>query len=432
MARIITQLKLFDYSEEVEKLGDLERLVIALEGIDDEALMRLLERERGNGRDDYPIRVMWNLEIARRVFQHPKRSFFLRELNRNSQLRKLCGLDDNDTKTHLVPPSRVFTYFNKLLKKHKAEVDKIFDSQVDFFYERVEGFGEETAGDGKYVDSYAKSESKKLREKTDERTENDAKFSKKEYHYEGADGKKKVKTETHFGFKAHILCDVKTELALAVMVTPANYDEKKAMKEILDDLSDSRINTMKHLRLDRGYDSKDMITTIKSKGIVPLIDIRNCWKDGEKTKQYKNTDIVYNAYGEVYYMDYVEVTDEDGNTQYELQPVKMKYEGYDPQKKCLRYSHKGKTYKIYISYDERIFLPIARDSIKFKRLYNGRTAVERLNGRLDRDYMFEDHTIRGLAKMELEVKMALVVMNGMAVGKIKRKIDSIRSLTKAA
>jgi hypothetical protein len=61
------------------------------------------------------------------------------------------------------------------------------------------------------------------------------------------------------------------------------------------------------------------------------------------------------------------------------------------QKKCLCYSYQGKTYKIYISYDERVFLPVARNSMKFKRLYKGRTAVERLNGRLDRDFMFEDH-----------------------------------------
>jgi len=46
-----------------------------------------------------------------------------------------------------------------------------------------------------------------------------------------------------------------------------------------------------------------------------------------------------------------------------------------------------KIYKICISYDERVFLPLARDSTKFARLYKGRTAVERLNGWLDGDFM---------------------------------------------
>ena len=99
---------------------------------------------------------------------------------------------------------------------------------------------------------------------------------------------------------------------------------------------------------------------------------------------------------------------------------KMLYRGYDSSKKCLRYAYKGKTYKIYISYEERIFLPIGRDSKKFKRLYKGRTAIERLNGRFDRDYKFEDHCLRGLKKTRLIVSLSLIIMNAMALGKIQK------------
>ena len=433
MANIVSQVSFFDYTEEVEKLGDLERLQIALEGIDDEALMSVLEKERGSGRDDYPIRVMWNLKIAKKVFEHPKVSTFRRELKRNSQLRRICGLNDNDNKKHLVPPARVFTNFDTMLERHQEMVDAIFDGQVDFFYEEVEGFGEDAACDGKYLDSYANNKPKEGREETDNRTENDAEYSIKEYHYVDKDGKKQTKKETHFGFKAHIICDTKTELPIAKKVTKANYDEKKAAKDLLEDMDAARIEVMKTICMDRGYDSLDMIRLIKEKDIIPLIDIRNMWKDGEGTRQYKDTNMVYNAYGEVFHYDYVEVTDvESSKKSLEWQPVKMKYEGYDKQKKCLRYSHKGKIRKIYISYDERVFLPIARDSEKFKKLYNGRTSVERLNGRLDRDYMFENHTIRGLDKMNLELTISMIVMNGMAVGKIKRNMQSIRSLVKIA
>lgn len=42
-----------------------------------------------------------------------------------------------------------------------------------------------------------------------------AKWSTKEYHYVDKNGKNRVKKEHHFGFKAHILCDVQTELPLA-------------------------------------------------------------------------------------------------------------------------------------------------------------------------------------------------------------------------
>jgi hypothetical protein len=98
---------------------------------------------------------------------------------------------------------------------------------------------------------------------------------------------------------------------------------------------------------------------------------------------------------------------------------KMRYKGYGSTRNCLRYEHSGKTYKIYVSYEERIFLLIARDSLKFKRLYKARTSVERLNGRLDRDFMFEDHCLRGRTKTKLMVSVSFIVMNAMALGKIK-------------
>ncbi|GAW92754.1 IS4-like transposase, partial [Calderihabitans maritimus] len=50
---IIPQPQLFGWRE-IEKLGDLERLVIVLRNLPDEELMRKLERKRGKGRNDYP------------------------------------------------------------------------------------------------------------------------------------------------------------------------------------------------------------------------------------------------------------------------------------------------------------------------------------------------------------------------------------------
>ena len=419
---IIQQMSIFAYIN-VEKLGDLERLKLALEGINCECLMRELEAKRKHGRDDYPVRVMWNLLVAMIVFEHKTVESFRRELARNSQLRRVCGLYDMDRRKHLVPPSRVFSGFLQSLSEEQEEVGKIFDGEVAALYELVPGFGRTMAGDGKYVDSVAKHKSKENQTSTDNRTENDAQWSTKEYHYTDVNGKAQVKKEHHFGFKAHIICDVETELPIAYSVTAANADEKKEMIKLLESslLSDeTRRRIAKHLLLDRGYDSTEMIRKVKSAGIAPVIDIRNCWKDGEATKQYKNTNMVYNYRGDVFWIN------ADGN------PQKMKYEGYDRQKKCLRYSHEGKVYKIYTSCDERIFLPIARDSKKFKKLYKGRTAVERLNGRLDRDYMFEDHCIRGLHKMTLMVSLSFIVMNGMAVGKLKNGKEMIRSLKNTA
>jgi len=411
MARIIAQVSFGGYGE-IEELGDLERLKLALEGMDDEELMKRLERKRGKGRNDYPVRVIWNLFLAMKTFGHRGVASFRRELWRNSQLRSICGLEDFGRKKHLVPPARVFTGFMKLLSNEQAEIDKLFTGSVKELKEELPSFGETAAGDGKFLNSYAKRSPKTPSAKAGGRAEKDAAWAGKEYHYTDKKGKKQVKTEWHYGFKAHLICDVKTELPIAYNVLAANSDEKTAMMDMLAKLPCDLKRQIDYLMLDKGYDSTQMIGQIKAAGIRPIVDIRNCWKDGEVTRQYKDTDIVYDYQGNVFFVD-------DRGKQH-----RMIYEGYDAQKKCLRYAHKGKIYKIYISYDERVFLPVARDSMKFARLYKGRTAAERLNGRLDRDFLFEDHCIRGLKKMRLMVSLTLLIMNSMALGKIRRGVTT--------
>lgn len=271
--------------------------------------------------------------------------------------------------------------------------------------------------DGKYINTYARRTSKI--NDSDKRAEHDATYSIKEYHYMSADGKTKVKKQTYFGFRAHVLCDVLTEMPIKIVLLPANESELKTMKKILSNkLSKKQLETMEYLLLDRGYDDTKLIKLLKSKDIKPIIDIRNSWdKKSDQTKQYKDTNIVYNYKGEVFYVD-------DG-----LNLNKMTYKGYDKTRNALRYEYRGKTYRINISYDERIFTPVARDSYKWKRLYKGRTAVERFNGRLDRDYKFEDHNIRGLKKMSLLLTLSATVMLAMAKGHIQSNHQNIASLS---
>ena len=50
-----------------------------------------------------------------------------------------------------------------------------------------------------------------------------------------------------------------------------------------------------------------------------------------------------------------------------------------------------------------------------------RSSVERVNGRLDRSFGFEVHTIRGMSKMKMRCSLALLVMLGMAYGYLEEK-----------
>jgi hypothetical protein len=61
---------------------------------------------------------------------------------------------------------------------------------------------------------------------------------------------------------------------------------------------------------------------------------------------------------------------------------------------------------------------VERSSEAWETKYAKRTAVERVNSRLDVSFGFEVQTIRGSAKMKLRSGLALVVMLAMAAGAI--------------
>ncbi len=89
--------------------------------------------------------------------------------------------------------------------------------------------------------------------------------------------------------------------------------------------------------------------------------------------------------------------------------------------------------RISLGKDPRIFVPLARSSYAWAREYKKRTAVERVNSRLDTSFNFEVHYIRGKKKMELRVGLALMVMLALAVGHIKAgHQEKMRSLVQRA
>jgi len=417
----ISQISIFDYTE-IENLGDLERLKMFFENIEDNKLCQMLEKQRKNGRNDYPVRTMLNLIYAMKIFGHRSVESFRRELARNSQLRIVCGLSEgkykywNDRK-HLVPPARVFTGFLNSLKKYKEELDKIFEQLVKYMYENLECFGEDAAIDGKYLDTYGNQFYKN--KSNDNRGEHDATSSCKTYHMK--DGTKR--NEWHYGFRAHILCDARYGLPIEYTVTPANKSEQTELDNMLKNMSETekyKLEKMKNLMGDAGYDNGKRNKLLKEEyNINAIMDIHHRWEKEEKYREIENLPLAYNEEGEVYYI--VDIN------KYE----KMKYLGYDKQNNALRYTRYNigkRIYRIPLETDYRIFTPLARDSKKFKKLYKKRTEVERLNGRIDRDYMFNDHFIRGKEKMDLMLSLTFIIMLTMAKGHIENKKENIRSL----
>lgn len=415
---IITQTSLFD-NEEIEILGDLERLKLAIENMPDEEIIRKLRKIRKNGRNDWPVEAMWNTFIASYVFNHRSVNDLLRELSRNSQLRQICGIKpryikqkDGTYKMYIVPSEASYSRFLANLLKCKEEMKEAFEGLVEYMYRNLERFGEELAGDGKAIQSYARTNGKGK----DRRSDKEANWGVKRYtESKNGKGEKVVKKRSWFGYRLHLIVDVKYELPVAYKVTQASNSEKTEMLKIWKDLNSERpevVKKAKEFLADKGYDYSKLIEWLEKYEIIPIIDIQNHWEKGEKTKQYKGTDLTYSYDGKVYW------TDERGKE------IRLNYVGYDKETESLRYKfppqiEDKKIFRIKLDEDRRIFTPVARNTMKWKREYKKRTSVERENGRLDRDYGFEIHTIRGKEKMNMFVTMAFLVQLSMAKGKIE-------------
>ena len=218
---IIPQQKLFGWRD-LEELGDLERLRLVIEHMPDENLVKHLERKRGRGRDDYPIRPMWNSVLAGVVYQHPSAESLRRELSRNGQLRDICGFRGGP-----VPPPWAFSRFLSSVIFHREMVLDIFDALVEECYRLLPDFGLNLALDGKAIKSHARKRKDKEGLTADGRRDLDANTGAKKYEGKREDGTAWSKVIYWFGYKLHLIVDANYELPVAFRVTPASNSEAK-------------------------------------------------------------------------------------------------------------------------------------------------------------------------------------------------------------
>ena len=239
------------------------------------------------------------------------------------------------------------------------------------------------------------------------------------------------------------MVDTTYELPVSYTVTKASASEVKQGHLLVDNLARKQpelVSDCRFLLGDRAYDDTRLLVKLwQEHSVKPVIDIRNCWKDGEVTRLVTGQEnVVYDYRGQVYChcpttgvrrtMAYGGFEKDRGTLKYRCpaEHYGLTCKGQDacPVKKAMR---------IKLEEDRRVFTPLARSSYRFAKLYEQRTAVERVNSRLDVSFGFEEHYIRGLSKMRVRCGLALVVMLVMALGRIREKDpDRMCSLVKAA
>jgi hypothetical protein len=401
----------------LEDSPSLKSVRILLEAIPDHALLQSLRTARGKGRDDYPVEVLWGTLLLSIALRHVSVDACLEELKRNPALRLLIGIEAEDK----VPGPDNMSRFLAILgeEPHLTYLRAIFDVQVSRLGQVVGDFGKNTAGDSTGL-SGRTAVSATLRAAEIEQGLPQPTGGRKEY--KDDDG-----NITHvvqwFGYKLHLLVDVKHEVALAYHITDTKAGDNERIPDLVqqakNNLPPQRLQTLAY---DKAADDGAVHEFLHDEEIAPVIQNRTFkLEEPEKVLGGRTPlNIVYDQAGTVYCYDRVSDT-----------PVRhaMAYIGHEPERGTLKYRcparHQdwqcpsdaicngqrayGLSVRVKQEIDLRRFPSIPRATKQFERLYDGRTAIERVNGRLKIFWGLDDGQVYGARRFHGHVGAVLVV-----------------------
>ena len=256
----------WDCLEDSPSLQTLKDLLAALP---DGKLLHSLRTARGKGRDDYPVSVLWGVVVLRIALRHLTTEAVLAELRRNGGLRRLIGIESEAG----VPKKWNISRFEDVLgqEPHRTLLKEIFNVLIQRLGVAIADLGRDTAGDATHLSARRKQE-KGAKEEAAEGLPQ-ASGGRKEYK---DDEGKVVKVVEWFGFKLHLLVDVKHEVVLAYEITETQAGDGETLPVIFAqgqaNLPADRIKTLAY---DKAADSEEVHRTLSDKGIKPLIQMRS-------------------------------------------------------------------------------------------------------------------------------------------------------------
>ncbi len=145
------QRPLFDFNA-FFALDESDRLVLVLQTLNAERLLRTLDGPSRSGRAGHPARVLWAAVLAGVVYQLPTIAELGRHLRSNPYLRYVCGIPS----AAQVPSAATFSRFLTRLTQHEALLDACLEDLVHRFAAQAPGFGEVVAVDSTDIHAYAR------------------------------------------------------------------------------------------------------------------------------------------------------------------------------------------------------------------------------------------------------------------------------------
>jgi hypothetical protein len=415
--RIAMTAPLFAW-EALEDSPSLQTVREFLAAVPDAKLLASLRGHRGRGRNDYPVERLWGVLLLTTVLRHATIQGCLGELRRNRGLRRLIGIESEDE----VPRKWNISRFLAVLgcEPHWSLLQEIFSEMIRVLGKEVNDLGKEVVGDGSGL-CCRRQDGKEKKERLPQPT-----GGRKEYTDEQD---KVVRVVEWFGYKFHVLVDRRHEVVLSWQISSANGPENQQLPALLQQAQERLPKgRIKSLAYDKAADDEQIHAVLEGAGIAAIIENRSLWKEQHERMlpgHDGRSNIVYDEAGTLYCYDK------------ESRPAvrhRMAYIGHEPARGTLKYrcpamhqgwscgSHDrcngkkryGKTVRIKREIDLRRFPAVPRGTKKFERLYRGRTAVERVIGRLKVFWGADDGNITGARRFHAYLGVVMTVHAGLA------------------
>jgi Transposase DDE domain/Transposase domain (DUF772) len=414
--RIRAVQAVFDWAslDDSPSLGTIRR---CLQALPDAAILHGLRTARGRGRDDHPVTALWGVAVLTPLLRHPSHEACLAELRRNPALRRLIGIEAEEQVPHHWNLSRFLDALGH--PAHLAAMHVGFDQMVRRLGGVVPNLGRRLAGDATALNA---------RRGSADRQERETRLGlpqpaggRKEYL--DAEGQVERVVEW-FGYKLHLLVDVRHEIALAYAITEPAVGDNEMIRPLLDHLRgllpQRRIESLAY---DKAADDEKVHQALDAAGIKPLIQNRALWETEPERMLPGHTgrsNVVYDEAGTIYCYDKVSTP---------MVRHRMAYVGHEANRGTLKYrcparhegwscpsdarcngaGRYGMVVRIKKELDLRRFPPIPRATRQFERLYKGRTAVERVNGRLKLYWGVDDGNVVGARRFHAQAGVVMLV-----------------------
>jgi hypothetical protein len=389
-----------------------------LRAVPDRELLDGLVAARGKGRDDYPVARLWHVVLLTILLRHVSVNACLAELHRNPALCRLLDIADEAGIPNGWNVSRFLDVLGQ--EPHLTALRGVFDHLARRLGAAVPDLGRHTAGDATALAGRAKADPKAVQAEVRQGLPQPSGGRKE---YTDAEGEV-TKVYAWFGYKLHLLVDVKHEVALAYHVTDTKAGDNERVPALVEqavaNLPQGRVETLAY---DKAADDEKVHECLREHGIKPLIQNRSLWKEEPERPLPGGRwplQLVHDEAGTVFCYDtvseppvkhkmaYVGYEEERGTVRYRCP---ARHEGWDcpSDAQCNAGRDWGLTARLPCELDLRRFPPIPRATKAFERLYRGRTAVERVNARLKIFWGADDGNVTGSRRFHAFVGAVLVV-----------------------